>query len=145
MAEHEPKTMKALTLWRPWAWAIFHGKDVENRTWSPPASMIGQRIAIHAGKKIDEAGTLFIVDQLRLFGLPGPAHATGIIGVATIARIVTESESPWFVGPVGWVLEDYVELPEPIPVKGAQGLWSLTRETDLYLRGVLKRVEAPNG
>lgn len=38
----------ALTLWRPWAWAIIHGpKRVENRTWKPPASFIGKRIGIH--------------------------------------------------------------------------------------------------
>ena len=25
--------MKALSVKQPWAWAIFHGKDVENRDW----------------------------------------------------------------------------------------------------------------
>lgn len=43
--------MKALTLLNPWAQAIaYWGKDVENRTWAPPASLVGERIAIHAGK-----------------------------------------------------------------------------------------------
>jgi len=37
--------MKALSLSRPWAWAMFHGKDIENRTW--PTSYRG-RIIIHA-------------------------------------------------------------------------------------------------
>jgi hypothetical protein len=45
--------MKALTIWPEWAWAICQiEKDVENRTWTPPSSVIGQRIAIHAGKNI---------------------------------------------------------------------------------------------
>lgn len=45
--------MKALTIWPEWAWAICQlGKDIENRTWSPPASVIGHRIAIHAGKNV---------------------------------------------------------------------------------------------
>lgn len=45
--------MKALTLWPEWAFAIAHlGKDVENRTWTPPKALIGQRIAIHAGAYI---------------------------------------------------------------------------------------------
>jgi len=45
--------MKALTLWPEWAWAIIHlGKDVENRTWHPPKNILGQRIALHAGRKV---------------------------------------------------------------------------------------------
>lgn len=45
--------MKAITIWPEWAWAICYlGKPVENRTWSPPKGMIGQRIAIHAGASI---------------------------------------------------------------------------------------------
>lgn len=134
--------MKALTLWRPWAWALFHGKDIENRMWAPPAHMIGRRIAIHAGKKLDDAGEEFISNRLSLIYPPNKSRATGIIGVATIARIVTESTSPWFVGPVGWVLEDHIELPEAILVNGAQGLWNLTLETDMRLHDVLIRMEA---
>lgn len=46
--------MKALTLHQPWATCIaHHGKRVENRTWAPPQSIVGQRIAIHAGMKLD--------------------------------------------------------------------------------------------
>ena len=43
--------MKAITLWPEWCFAITKlDKRVENRTWKPPAALIGQRIAIHAGK-----------------------------------------------------------------------------------------------
>ncbi len=49
--------MRALTLWRPWDWAMaFGGKDVENRTWKPWQSVIGQRIALHAGEHYDLGG-----------------------------------------------------------------------------------------
>lgn len=45
--------MKALTLWPEWAWAVCNlDKDVENRTYRPPKGIVGQRIAIHAGKRI---------------------------------------------------------------------------------------------
>lgn len=45
--------LKALTIWPEWAWAIrWLGKDVENRTWHPPKSIIGKRIALHAGKGV---------------------------------------------------------------------------------------------
>ena len=44
--------MKAITLWQPWASLIACGvKDVETRSWPPPESLIGQRIAIHAAKR----------------------------------------------------------------------------------------------
>jgi hypothetical protein len=47
--------MKALTLHAEWLPAILRAgsdprwKSVENRTWKPPASIIGERIALHAG------------------------------------------------------------------------------------------------
>lgn len=44
--------MKALTLHQPYATLIAKGiKTIETRTWPAPASLIGQRIAIHAAKK----------------------------------------------------------------------------------------------
>mgnify|MGYP003560963222 CR=1 FL=1 len=42
--------MKALTLHAPWAHAVaWLGKPLENRGWPPPLSIVGERIAIHAG------------------------------------------------------------------------------------------------
>lgn len=44
--------MKALTIWQPWASLIVIGaKPYEFRGWKPPARLVGQRIAIHAGKR----------------------------------------------------------------------------------------------
>ena len=44
--------MKALSIQQPHADEILlHGKDIENRTWKLPASMKGQRIYVHAGKR----------------------------------------------------------------------------------------------
>lgn len=46
--------IRCLTLWRPWPYAIAKlGKRVENRTWPLPAWMLGEHIAIHAGKRMD--------------------------------------------------------------------------------------------
>lgn len=45
--------MKTLTMFPEWAFAIAHlGKRVENRGWRPPLSLVGQRLAIHAGAHI---------------------------------------------------------------------------------------------
>lgn len=44
--------MKALTVWQPWASLIAIGaKPYEFRGWKAPKSVIGQRIAIHAGAR----------------------------------------------------------------------------------------------
>lgn len=44
--------MKAITIWQPWASLIVAGaKPYEFRGWKPPRSLIGQRIAIHAGAR----------------------------------------------------------------------------------------------
>jgi hypothetical protein len=44
--------MKAITIWQPWASLIVAGaKPYEFRSWHPPKSLIGQRIAIHAGAR----------------------------------------------------------------------------------------------
>jgi activating signal cointegrator 1 len=44
--------MRAISLYQPWASFVAAGiKPFETRSWSPPAALIGQRIAIHAAKK----------------------------------------------------------------------------------------------
>ena len=43
--------MKALTLTPPWGNCIaLYNKDIENRTWVPPSTLLGQTFAIHQGK-----------------------------------------------------------------------------------------------
>ena len=54
--------MKALPLWQPYAQLIALGKKrIVTRGWTPPASLIGQTIAIHA-----TAGGLSKRDELEL-------------------------------------------------------------------------------
>ena len=46
--------MKAITLHQPWASLIADGrKTIETRSWPPPRALVGERIAIHAGRKVD--------------------------------------------------------------------------------------------
>lgn len=56
----------------------------------------------------------------------------GIMAIAQYGGIVSpdmdESDDPWFEGPLAWRLDDLVELPEPIPCRGAQGLWLVPDE-----------------
>lgn len=135
--------MKALTLWRPWPWAIFWGgcrpKRIENRPWRPWPSIIGQTIALHAGKTFDKSAVDFIIDNTRLEGEPrvlaAEASLEGIIGLATVRGCVDnaldaageagQGQESWFFGPFGWVLDDVRRLDKPVAIKGAQGLWDV--------------------
>lgn len=115
---------KAITLHQPWAYAIAHaGKDIENRIWKPPASVVGCRIAIHAGKVLDRDG----LDELQDRAIRPTSDELvrgAIVAVATLTGYVKESDSPWFTGPIGWTLEDMTAI-DPVPCRGFQGLWNL--------------------
>lgn len=128
--------MKALTLWQPWAWAVAAGhKPIENRPWPPPARAIGSRIAIHAGRRWDDAGALAISRNLgELADLPAMHVRGAVIGVATIQfcfmsnDIISDlgdDQRRWFTGPYGWFLTDVIQLERPVPCRGFQKLWSL--------------------
>ncbi len=151
--------MKALTLIQPWAWAIAHaGKDVENRIWRPPESMVGQRIAIHAGKKFDDDAWAFLVDpgcspienlkpdENGLIPVPDESDCIrgAIIAVATIDHIKAIGEgparfSPWYGGPYGWVLRDVIALRDSIECRGAQKLWTVQADHE---RAIADQIEA---
>lgn len=131
---------RGVTLIRPWAWAVAcAGKDVENRTWEAPRAAVGGWLAIHAGQKWDADAVPWIrgrVDSRRV-GVPAKDEDRSgvIVAVAQLGAVVTSSDSPWFVGPFGWRLDNVVRLPSPVPCKGAQGLWQLPA-------GVLDQVRA---
>ncbi len=64
--------MKALTIWQPWASPIVIGaKPYEFRGWKPPASLVGQRIVIHAAARRMRGEEIIDLMQ-RLFGAVGP-------------------------------------------------------------------------
>lgn len=136
--------LPALTLKTPWAYAVTDlGKALENRTWRPPGALVGHRFAIHAGKvpalgsreawvEIKEA--VWWMDSRSLIPKSKDKKFTqaelvrrgsAIVALATLGGVVTESDSPWFVGPFGWQLADVFVLPKPVPCRGAQRLWTV--------------------
>lgn len=134
--------MKALSIRQPWASLIIKcGKGIENRCW--PTKMRG-RVLVHAAKGMTrseyEDGILFAIDAIRAD--PRNANATqtitlrdfgfafdelprgGIIGSVEIVDCVRSSDSPWFMGPYGFVLRDPQPLPF-LPLKGALGFFEV--------------------
>lgn len=154
----------ALTLWRPWCWAICHaGKDVENRPWKPWPSFLaaGGFVAIHSGARWDVAGEFHLrsmhTDRVGVEPMPEPPTKDEwpggrIVAIARVVGWVTETnsrsgltgadaarvkDSDWFFGPVGWVLRDVLVLREPLACKGAQGLWRIPTDMVAKLRNQL--------
>jgi hypothetical protein len=145
--------MKALTLIQPWAWCITHaGKRVENRTWSVGALAVVERLAIHAGLRTDidalvalaaeglePAGNMSLgavvataqlvacvegnADEYR-FAQRWASKSVGDFRLR-VHRLIRERDGLWFSGPIGWVLDNVLVMPRPIPARGAQGLWTL--------------------
>lgn len=119
---------KAISIRQPWAFAIIHGgKDIENRTWN---TKFTGPICVHAGaghKKADwDLFRSWVRSKPELlawqFITPDDMKTGGIVGTVNIDGCCWISESPWFMGPVGFQLSN----PQPtefIPVKGALSLF----------------------
>jgi rhodanese-related sulfurtransferase len=132
--EVERPNIMGITLQQPWAWAIHEmGKPIENRGWAPPEWMLGRYLAIHAGKKWDAEGAEWIHSRFFRYPLREEMTFGAIVAVAQLVDVVRESPSKWFVGPVGWVLDDVVAI-EPVPCRGKQRLWALSREVYQQVR-----------
>lgn len=121
----------ALSLWQPWTEAIFYGpKRVENRSWAPPKSFWGKSLALHTAKKHDPWADKFIRALWPDFDTAKRFPAGHIVGVVTLTHATYHAQGqpvtdPWACGPWVWHLADPVVLPQPIPIRGAQGLWIL--------------------
>ena len=156
--------MKALSLWRPWPWCFFHaGKRIENRSWPPPKSIIGQWVAMHAANRFDDEA--FVAMTRGDFGADATTadnpekHPTGIVGAMFVERafefgveagaIINRTPMPlpeplvhdrYAFGPWCWVTPKVVGLPAPIPCKGMQGLWAVPPEIEAVLRARIAEV-----
>lgn len=140
--------MKALTVQQPWAWAIVHGgKDVENRTqaWSHRGTF-----AVHAGARLSDRGAdsplvqRAMGDAMRADQLPIDLVFGAVIGVVDLVGAHTAHEgccdSEWgeqaYDEHGGRTRRDIVHLEleqpralvEPVPCRGALGLWTLPQE-----------------
>ena len=141
--------MLALSMLQPWASLYVLGlKGIETRGWPIPQHKAG-RIAVHASKALKRAESdLFhdpvfrdafaevgidTVDALPRAAIIGTIEVVGCHPVETFTAIsdrerafgnYSTAEGPRW----GWVSRAPRHLPEPLPCKGALGLWTVPPE-----------------
>jgi hypothetical protein len=141
--------MRILTVKQPWAWAIFNGKDVENRTRNIAGDYRGP-VAIHAAAREMPFDQHFEIAQYigeRVGMIPLFTLRTGlgaIQGVVDLVDVHADTEcwrKPWKHEAEGWcspwameghhhlVLTNPRALAETIPYRGALGLRTLDDDT----------------
>lgn len=125
--------MKCISIKQPWAsLIIFHGKDIENRTWG--TSYTGP-LLIHSSKNYDHAGDMYL-HSMPIFSdipafLPSDLPMGAIIGrvllIGCYHRTFLHGVEPsrWFFGPWGWLLKEPQAFKEPIPYKGRLGIFEV--------------------
>jgi hypothetical protein len=142
--------MKAITIWQPMAHAVVHlGKTTENR----PAvagwrTAVGDTVAIHAARPdawndtyADDIAA--ITDRRRLF--PDGVTFSAIIGTARLTdvhwadtnSVIGDCCAPWgFAGHAHLNLDLARPLRDPIPCRGALGLWRVPDDVVRQLQAV---------
>lgn len=139
-----------LTLWEPYASLIAVGaKRIETRSWPAPSWAIGQPIAIHAAKRFTAEQAEDVLRcrwVLKAANFEAPAdwpagawtvgQVLGCVvcvavlqycGEAPVAPTPLEAEFGSFgAGRFGWHLGEVMQLSNPVPWVGRQGLWAAT-------------------
>jgi hypothetical protein len=147
-----PPPQFAVTLLPHWAHAvIWLGKANEMRSWAPDPSLVGQRLAIHAGSRLPEdwgAQLQALSPQPLRTGLkPGgagrepvatasfasdrsdrPIRTGAIIGTVLLAEVISAGDG------YAWILADPRPV-TPIKIKGSPNVWALPPTLVAVLRG----------
>lgn len=110
--------MKAITIRPEWAWLIIHaGKDLENRSWQTKHR---GPLLIHASSQPAKNAAEIRKWAAAHLGIEIPREIPmgGIVGVVDVVEMVTEPvQSPWWIGPLAWRLEN----PQPLPFRAMKG------------------------
>lgn len=147
----DSRTMKAISLWQPWASAVALGwKHHETRHW---ATKYRGLIAIHAAKRWTREERLFLArmeDQNEIeFPLPMPLgqvvavaeleECIELVGdkrhdVVSNLTLLDHRFGNFDHGRFAWKLENVIALPVPIDCKGRQALFDLPDDVELRVR-----------
>jgi len=126
--------LPAISIMQPWPYAIFHlDKDVENRSWRLPSQYDGVPVLIHAGKRRDRYGDIYLRGELGSdFPFPTDLPLGGIVGFAVfrmlggsrIGPIETQSHRWSAIDKWNWHILASGELPFH-PCKGQLGFFKV--------------------
>lgn len=127
--------MRTISLWQPWATAIAIGlKSIETRHWCPKYR---GPLAIHAARRWDSSQKEFAMVERGLGRLPARLPFGAVIAVCDLVDVRPAAELVLSIKPIeklygnytagrfGWLLENVVELSEPVPFKGHQSFFDV--------------------
>lgn len=132
--------MKAISLWQPWASAIACGaKRIETRHW---ATKYRGPLLIHAAKRWDAHQRFFTRNEQAAGRLPADLPRGVIVAACHLVACIPSDDlmadpnafgltatdkryGDYGPGRFGWLLEDVIALPEPIPYLGKQGFFNV--------------------
>ena len=146
--------MKAISLTQPMAWAVFHGKIVENRSWN---TRYRGPLLIHASMKFNAEHLDWLKRNQAELGikLPSRFYHGALLGTVSLERVMRKGSgeesvpghapsvgdqqreliclketnpeyfSPWFFGPFGFLFKDAKEFKEPVVYRGQLGIFEV--------------------
>lgn len=145
--------MRCITIRQPFAWAIFHGKNVENRTgWRYTyTGLLGIHAGLHlAGPDAWDTVPELATAQMPMFGAPRcpvDAELGAVIGVVDAGAPHWWHDCRQSDGTLcsPWAQEGAHHLPlraprmfrAPVPAVGRLGLWRPERDVSVAVKEVL--------
>lgn len=151
--------MKRLSLWEPWASLLATGwKKIETRSWPFPGRLPGV-LAVHAAKRFLPEQRLLcekepFAKRLRAIGwYERPIPLGRVVGLVKVVACYSTTGSttggPWrglltdeerafgdySPGRYGWVCDRYRPLPDPLPLRGFQGVWEWAAPAEVEALG----------
>lgn len=130
---------KVITLQQPWAYLVCAGiKGIETRSW--PTQYTGE-LLVHAAKRMDLWDTEFMefwpwsevlthetIRELQYGAIIGKVTVRDCMKSEDLAGSITKLEEAlgdYSPKRFGWILDDPVLFPQPIPANGALGIWKI--------------------
>jgi hypothetical protein len=134
--------VRTISLWQPWASLVaIEAKRIETRHWPAPASLVGQRIGIHAAKTTAHLRICSEWPFSEHIADPRALPLGAVVATAVLARcreITSEGAALleerdreeaafglYAPGRFAWVLSDVAALDDPLPFRGSQGFFDV--------------------
>lgn len=138
------ETFRALSVRQPYADAIAHGeKRCENRSRPIPRAALGTGVLIHAAQQAHASG----ITAADLDGYAWPDIRGAILAAAVLDSCHQATDGccgTWgFPGYWHWILRDVTPLPQPVPARGALGLWRPPAEVLAVVQDQLEALGKP--